>query len=56
MSVLLTHSARPTMEKLYLIAVVVTGVLTALAIIARLTTAAGTRIRSGSAESEGESA
>jgi UDP-GlcNAc:undecaprenyl-phosphate GlcNAc-1-phosphate transferase len=36
-AVLLTHSALPTMEKAYLAGVVVVGVLTALAVVARLT-------------------
>jgi UDP-GlcNAc:undecaprenyl-phosphate GlcNAc-1-phosphate transferase len=49
-AVLLTHSARPTLEKAYLIATVVTLVLAGLAILARMTSGPPKRLESRKAD------
>jgi UDP-GlcNAc:undecaprenyl-phosphate GlcNAc-1-phosphate transferase len=49
-AVLLMHSARPTMEKAYLAAVVVTIVVAGLAIVARLSSAGATTLKSRKAD------
>ncbi len=46
-AVLLTHSVLPTMEKAYLVAVVITTVISALAIVARVTSGSARPLESG---------